>query len=554
MKRFMILVALVILGSSQVIFSAEGDELPQSTLEGQTFSSQLSSPTDDFSESALPAPSGVNGSTGTDSPDELSHQGLPEAPQHKGILESLNILNIFKKKSSVQQPIVTQEELTAAKVPQKPSVPSIAAHKADTDKSREAHEELSHLSLSNEVQAKGSFSFIKPSDDSLAGQASAQGAAAGMNAPLAGALGQQTFLNKPPQADPDDIAHQSLATNIQGQGFVNILPESEVTEEMKLAVNTSPAKTYTTPDSSQNKGQSLVAMSETDDLSHQALATVMKEQDKDTFYFVKTSGAVPLFDKDFRDFIDYGLGVSVGAGKKLNDNLSLTVAFDMVLLTGDWSQKGDRESLIFGEARYPTDRPGEPSQPVITIEAEESISSEANTGIGYIEGAEAQIINAESLKSIDISTDLYLFPVTINALYKFNKIGKISPYVGGGLGYCLAVRDSDSKALKSSYWDGPDYGLHFNNSQTSNGMLLKLLGGLNIPVYKNMLFVAEANTTMYDLKKFDPILEVSFTKPSNPTSIGGNDVSTWSYEDPKQFGVFDQSFVANFSIGIVMPF
>jgi opacity protein-like surface antigen len=377
---------------------------------------------------------------------------------------------------------------------------------------------------------------------------------AAMNAPLAGAIGQKTLLNKPLQADPDDIAHQALATDIQGRGFVNILGERDVTEEMKLAVKTSPANSYSNPDSTQNKDQTLVAMSETDDLSHQALATVMREQDKDTFYFVKTSGAVPLFDKDFRDFIDYGLGVSVGAGKKLNDNLSLSVAFDMVLLTGDWSQKGDRESLIFGEARYSTDRPGEPSQPVITIEAEESISSEANTGIGYIEGAEAQIINAESLKSIDIHTDMYLFPVSINALYKFNKIGKISPYLGGGLGYCLAVRDSDSKALKSRYWDGPDYGLHFNNSQTSNGMLLKLLGGLNIPVYKNMLFVAEANTTMYDLKKFDPILEVSFTKPSNPTCIGGNDVSTWSYEDPKQFGVFDQSIVANFSIGFVMPF
>ena len=148
-------------------------------------------------------------------------------------------------------------------------------------------------------------------------------------------------------------------------------------------------------------------------------------------------------------------------------------------------------------------------------------------------------------------TDLYLFPVTINALYKFQPIGKISPYVGGGLGYCLATRDSDSRALKSKYFEGPDYDITFNNSQTSKGLLLNLLGGVSIPVYQNLTFVAEANTTWYDLKSFDPILEISIKTPSK---LVGNDVTTYSYETPKRIGVFTQEFVGNISIGLVMPF
>ncbi len=85
-------------------------------------------------------------------------------------------------------------------------------------------------------------------------------------------------------------------------------------------------------------------------------------------------------------------------------------------------------------------------------------------------------------------------------------------------------------------------------------MLLNFLGGLNIPVYKKMTFVAEANMTLYDLKSFDPILEISFKRPQNPSNLGGNDVTTWSYEDPMRIGVFSQEFVGNFFIGLVMPF
>ncbi len=80
-----------------------------------------------------------------------------------------------------------------------------------------------------------------------------------------------------------------------------------------------------------------------------------------------------------------------------------------------------------------------------------------NLGIGYSSEKEVLITSSESLKRIDVHTDLYLFPITVNALYKFHPIGKITPYAGGGLGYCMAIRDSDSRAIKSKYFLGPDY-------------------------------------------------------------------------------------------------
>jgi hypothetical protein len=76
---------------------------------------------------------------------------------------------------------------------------------------------------------------------------------------------------------------------------------------------------------------------------------------------------------------------------------------------------------------------------------------------------------------------------------------------------------------------------------------------MNMPVYDRIRFVAEASATLYDLKAFDPVLEISFTRP-NPSWYQGSDLSQWSYEDPLRVGVYDEVYVANLSAGFVIPF
>jgi opacity protein-like surface antigen len=325
-------------------------------------------------------------------------------------------------------------------------------------------------------------------------------------------------------------------------------PATDLSDTLLPAPSDHQANDITKPDTVLKNSQALVAQAGTEDLSHQALAAAI--QDKDRFYFIKTGGAVPILDKSFRQFLDYGASVSFGAGKHINENLSVSVSLNIVMLTGDWSIGGDRKSIEIAEESW---APGLINQPGQTIINAEDLPGE-NLGIGAHSEGTYQITSSESLKQIDVHTDLYLFPITVNALYTFHPIGKITPYAGGGLGYCLAVRDSDSRAIKSKYFIGPEYNIAMNNSQTSNGMLLNFLCGLNIPIYKKLTFVAEANTTWYDLKTFDPILEISFKTPQTPPNIGGNDVTTYSYETPKHIGVFTQELVGNFSVGLVMPF
>ena len=304
----------------------------------------------------------------------------------------------------------------------------------------------------------------------------------------------------------------------------------------------------TSLDHKDKDSQTMVAQAETDDLSHQALAATVDE--KNMFYFVETGGAVPLLDKTFREFLSYGGSVSIGVGQKIDKNLSLSVSLGVTMLTGDWSIKGDRKSVEVASEEWAPGYFGQPGQTTINAEA---LPAE-NLGTGYSSGGVYQITSSESLKQIDVHTDFYIFPVTLNAIYKFDQIGKISPYLGGGLGYCIATRHSDSKDIMNKYFAGPDYLITLNNSQTVNGMLLQLLGGMSVPIYNKLKFVAEASTTWYDLKTFDPILQISIATTPNPPTIGGNDVTTYSYENPKHVGVFSEVFVANFAVGLVMPF
>ncbi|HOO46719.1 MAG TPA: hypothetical protein PLP82_06395 [Deltaproteobacteria bacterium] len=292
--------------------------------------------------------------------------------------------------------------------------------------------------------------------------------------------------------------------------------------------------------------QTLLAQSDSDELTHQALTPAMFPHDM--FYFVSASGSLPVLDETFRDFIDYGATVSFGTGKRISEKLSITATIGVSMMTGDWSIKGDRESIEVAAEEY---YPGIVTEPGVVITPEDL--PDENLGTSYHSEAEATITSSESLESIDIHTDLYLFPVSINALYRFKHTDKLNAYAGGGLGFCVATRDCDSGAIKEKYFSGPEYKVSLNKSQTVTGLLVNLVAGVNIPVYENMKFVAEASTTLYDLKAFDPVMEISFTKP-NPDWYEGSDLTQWSYEDPLRVGVYKEVYVTNISAGLVMPF
>jgi len=290
----------------------------------------------------------------------------------------------------------------------------------------------------------------------------------------------------------------------------------------------------------------MVTQADSDKLSHQALANAL--QANDMFYFVTTGGSLPILDETFRDFIDYGASASFGAGKRITEKLSITATIGLSMMTGDWSVKGDRESIEVAAEEY---YPGIVTEPGVVITPEDL--DDVNLGISYHGDAEATITSAESLEKIDVHTDMYLFPVSINALYRIKQSDKFSAYAGGGLGFCVAIRDCDSSALKSKYFSGPEYKVSLNHSQTVTGLLVNLTAGIDVPIYEKLKFVAEASSTLYDLNSFDPILEISFTKP-NPAWYEGSDLSQWSYEDPLRVGVFKEVYVTSLSAGFVMPF
>jgi hypothetical protein len=555
MKKVTLFASLLILASTHILSASEGDQLPQSTMEGQTISSQLSSPTTDLSDTSLPAPADHQVNDTTKPQEDLSHEGLTSTPQNKGFLQYLNIFKLFKPNKATQpiQPAITTSELSALKEPSIPSLPDIDHKDNNIESPQAVPDELTHQVLSSEIQGKSTFSFIKAEDTmplQIPATAPNQGTGSVGPTSTSGTDGRKTVFKNSSQTDPDDISHQSLTTELQGKDMMAIFSASGSADNQTLSTQPFTVKGTTPPDAVLKNSQTLVAQAGTEDLSHQALAAAIATQNKDMFYFIKTSGEVPILDKSFRQFLDYGASVSFGAGKHLDENLSISVSLDIVMLTGNWSIAGDRKSIEIAAESWDPMAVGQAGNPTVNAEDLPAV----NEGVGYSSGKQLIIVSKESLKQIDVHTDLYLFPITINALYNFQPIGKITPYAGGGLGYCMAVRDSNSKALKTKYFAGPQYGILMNNSQTSHGMLFNFLGGVNIPVYKKLTFIAEANMTWYDLKSFDPILEISFKTPANPTSIGGNDVSTWSYEDPTRIGVFSQEFVGKFTVGFVMPF
>lgn len=292
----------------------------------------------------------------------------------------------------------------------------------------------------------------------------------------------------------------------------------------------------------------LLSQASPDDLSHSEISSGLDKK-KDLFYFIDAGGAIPIYDKHFRDFIDYGASINFGIAKKISSDLIVTTSIGAVMMTGKWSIKGDRHSIEVAAEGWTPGIISEPGQ--ITVHPEDV--PDVNLGEGYHSSGQVVITSAENLESVDADTTLYLFPIRIGALYQFSDIGKIKPYAGGGFGLCLASRKVDSKALKSKYFDGPEYGIKIKESQSVTGTLIDLVFGFFIPFKNGMLIKGELNTTLYDLDKFDPILEVSYQKVS-PTPFTSSDITTFSYEDPEKIGVFNNVFITSFTLGLVIPF
>jgi opacity protein-like surface antigen len=327
-----------------------------------------------------------------------------------------------------------------------------------------------------------------------------------------------------------------------------------VQDETAAFITPHPAGLLDTPGTSipaskeSEKGILILSQSEPGELSHTALSSAL--QNKDLSYYVKTGGALPIYDKTFRDFIDYGASVAFGVEKKIQSDLSVSASFDFVIMTGNWKIKGDRQSIEVAAQEWTPGIQNDPGQLIINPED----APEDNLGTGYHGIGRGIVTSSENLKTLDVHTDLYLFPFMVSALYQIHQEGKINPYVGGGVGYCIATRDTTSHAIKEKYFEGPDYAILRNTSQTVRGGVLQLLAGVLIPINDKMKFVAEANTTLFDLKSFDPILEISMKKTNPPFPLTGNDLTTFSYEEPMEFGVFHEQFITNLSVGIVMPF
>jgi len=276
------------------------------------------------------------------------------------------------------------------------------------------------------------------------------------------------------------------------------------------------------------------------------LETEPVARENNRFYFIKAGGSYAFYDEDFREFVDFGGAISVGVEQEVTEKLSARIALDLLMLKGDWRTGGDRESIIAAAEEYYPGYVGD------DITAEDL--PDANLGISYFGGGEAIITSAESLQSIDVETTLYLLPITFNAVYWLHKEEKkMSPYIGGGLGFCLARREAESSAIKEESFEGPEYRIDFNESQLVTGLLLQFFVGIEIPFKDNMKLVAEANTSLYSLKNFDPIMEISYKVP-NPEWYEGSDLSQWNYETPLEIGVFQETFISSVMIGIVIPF
>ncbi|MDT8272771.1 MAG: hypothetical protein RRA35_06230 [Desulfomonilia bacterium] len=291
---------------------------------------------------------------------------------------------------------------------------------------------------------------------------------------------------------------------------------------------------------------SLYQHSEMEIYHHPAKPKVEEDTIRD--YYISTGGTFAFLDRDFREFLDYGASVTLGMRQRLKEKLSLHLSLGLTMLNGEWSTKDRRERTYFDEDIW---FPGYVAEPGQTI-TEDDLPPE-NLGIGY-HGPGSYIVFAENLRRLDVDTTLFLLPVTFGIHYWVRDEGKIKPYVGGDLGFVVARRECVSRALKETYYFGPQFRYDFNDYQRVTGQLLSVYGGVEIPLREKLKIVAQGFATLYDLKKFDPILEIFADTPPPEWNYKTSPVTTFSYQEPVAFGVFKHEYVTGFSIGVVMPF
>jgi hypothetical protein len=270
MKKIFVIALLLILSSTHIILAAEGDQLPESTMEGQTISSQLSSPSTDLNDTLLPAPSEHEVNDITKAQDDLSHEGLTSVPQNKGFLQLFNIFRLFKtnKATPPVQPTITKSELAALKEPRISSLPEIKYKDNKGEAIQAVPDELTHQVLSSDIQGNSTFSFIKQ-DDATKIQIPAPALSQG-----AGAVGLTSTSG---QIDPDDISHQSLVTEVQGKDIMNIFFHGDSADNLTISNNQDSTKGTTTPDDAPKNSQTLSPQaSGAEDLPHQSFITVIR--------------------------------------------------------------------------------------------------------------------------------------------------------------------------------------------------------------------------------------------------------------------------------------
>lgn len=264
-------------------------------------------------------------------------------------------------------------------------------------------------------------------------------------------------------------------------------------------------------------------------------------------FSIKSGGAFAMYDSDFRDFFDYGLSISLGAKKKIKEKISFLASLEVIMLRGEWDTGSKRESIILeAEETFPGfNKPG--------ITAEDI--PDRNLGSSYHGEGEAIITGAQLLRRIDLDTTLYIVPLSFNVVYEHHggDRNKINPYVGGGLGFCMAIREVESDTIREQSYLGSEYRIRLDDSETVFGQILQVFAGVEIPFKHNIRLVAEAGAAMYDLDNFDPVLEVSYRTP-NPEYYEGDDLSSFPAESPVKIGVFEQEIITSFSIGVVIPF
>lgn len=264
-------------------------------------------------------------------------------------------------------------------------------------------------------------------------------------------------------------------------------------------------------------------------------------------YSIKSGGAFAVYDSDFRDFLDYGLSVSLDAKKKIQEKISFLASLEVIMLTGEWDTGSNREPIIMeAEETFPGF-----NQAGITAED----LPDQNLGSSYHGDGEAIITSAQLLRRVDLDTTLYIVPLSFNIVYEHHggDRNKINPYIGGGLGFCMATREVESDAIREQSYLGPQYRIRLDDSETVFGQLVQIFAGVEIPFKHNIRLVAEASAAMYDLDNFDPVLEVSYNL-ENPDYYTGDDMSSYNPEDPVKIGVFEQEIISTFSIGVVIPF